>query len=110
MANYTKDDAMFKRYKKNGSGIMLTAAIERPSGGTLPLVNSIDIDWNDAELTYTYSHTNARITDSSDLLHLIDEISHGYSISWETYKGSQQTNGDNNGDNNGESPSLQEPE
>lgn len=87
MANYTKDDDMFKRYDKKGGGIMLTAPIERPAGGTAPLVNSIDIDWNDAELTYTYAVTKNHITDTSDLLHLIDDISHGNAIDWEVYQG-----------------------
>ena len=91
MANYTKDDAMFNKIEKDGTGILVSSAIEQKNGRTYRLVNGIDIDWNEAELTYVYAATGQRVIDTSDLMHLIDEISHGNAIDWEVYAGEQNT-------------------
>jgi len=89
MANYTKDDAMFQKIRKDGTGILVASAIEQKNGQNYRLVNGIDIDWNDAKLTYIYAVTNSYISDTSDLLHLIDDISHGNSMDWEIYEGEE---------------------
>lgn len=91
MANYTKDDAMFQKIEKDGTGILVASAVEQKNGQTYRLVNGIDIDWNEAQLTYVYAATNTYVSDTSDLMHLIDEISHGNAIDWEVYAGEPNT-------------------
>lgn len=112
---YTKDDNMFKGIDKRGAGIITTAKLEQAKvpdaeNARWRLLDAIDIDWNNAELPYTYAATQTYINDTSDLLSLIDEISHGNSISWETYPGenyddnpvAQETGSDNQDDGTGE--------
>lgn len=87
---YTKDDSIFDGFKKKGTGIITTAKLEQaksPSAeyANWKLIDSVDIDWNNAKLTYIYAATNSYVSDTSDLMHLIDDISHGNAIAWEEY-------------------------
>lgn len=89
---YTKDDSIFTGLNKRGSGIITTSKLEQSKipdseHAGWKLLDSVDIDWNNAKLTYIYAVTNSYISDTSDLLCLIDEISHGNSIDWEIYSG-----------------------
>lgn len=102
---YTKDDAMFHNIYKTGGGIKVGNIMEQENGQKYRLVQGIDIDWNDAELPYTYAVTKTHISDTSDLLHLIDEISRGNSFGWEVYGGesyddsSEEDSGSSGSDN-----------
>ena len=92
---YTKDDTIFKGLVKNGSGIITKAKLEQAKipntqAGNWKLLDSVDIDWNGARLSYVYDATGANLDDSSDLLYLIDEISHGNAIAWEEYDPSNE--------------------
>ena len=92
---YTKDDTIFKGLVKNGSGIITKAKLEQAKipnaqAGNWKLLDSVDIDWNGARLSYVYDATGANLDDSSDLLYLIDEISHGNAIAWEEYDPSHE--------------------
>ncbi len=87
---YTKDDTIFTSLEKNGSGIITKAKLEQTKipnaeAGNWKLLDSVDIDWDGARLSYVYNATGSYLDDSSDLLHLIDEISHGNAIAWEEY-------------------------
>ena len=108
---YTKDDSIFDGFKKEGVGIITTAKLEqakKPNAevANWKLIDSVDIDWNNAKLSYIYAATNSYINDTSDLMHLIDDISHGNAIAWEEYVDEDEVDSTDSGN---ETPGTEDP-